>query len=135
MKLRQFEIRWAETIGRSLLPRGLLGGVVDDTNLGEQFRLECLQPPWYSSLLVRVSLWLTWFAPLWMLGRLRTFGGLDAAAREALLERLLSSKRYYVRLAAMFLKLTACTLLLSDERALAHIGAYGMRPRALRSAS
>src|SRR5258706_8603466 len=135
MKLRRFEVRWAETIGRALLPRGILDGVVDGVELGEQFRLECLQPPWYSSLLVRMSLWLTWFAPLWMLRRLRTFGGLDTDAREAVLARLLASKRYYVRLAAMFIKLTACTLLLSGERALARIGAYRLQPPAVRNRS
>lgn len=126
MKLRRFEVRWAETIGRALVPRGVLGGVVDDVALGEQYRLECLAPPWYGALLMRAGLWLTWFAPLWSSLRFRTFGGLDEAGREALLERLLESKSYNVRMAIMFLKITVCTLLLGDERALKQLNAYGL---------
>jgi hypothetical protein len=124
VKLRRFEIRWADTIGRALLPRGLLGGVVDGVELGEEMRRECLEPPWYAALLLRASLWLTWLAPPWALGRLRAFGGLDAAAREALLERLLASRVYLVRATTTFLKLSACMLLLGDERVMRRIGAY-----------
>ena len=124
MKLRAFEIRWADTIGRALLPPGLLGGVVDGVDLGEEFRREALEPPWYAALLLRASLWLTWFAPLWAMGRPRTFGGLDGSARELLLEKLLDSRVYLVRATAMFLKLSACVLLLGDERVLQRVGAY-----------
>src|SRR5262245_3032986 len=109
MKLRRFEVRWAETVGRAMVPRGVLGGVTDDVGLGERFRLECLQPPWFAALLLRFSLWLTWFAPFWMRGRLRTFRGLDEAAREALLEKLLAHRSYNVRMAVMFLKLAVCS--------------------------
>jgi hypothetical protein len=124
MKLRRFEIRWADAIGRALLPPGLLGGVVDGVALGEEFGRECLEPPWYAALLLRASLWLTWFAPPWALGRARTFGGLEPAGREALLEKLLDSRIYLVRATAMFLKLSSCMLLLGDERVLRRIGAY-----------
>src|SRR5205807_5851791 len=81
MKLRSFEIRWAAVIGRALLPTGLLGGVVDDVDLGEAYRIECAEPPWYAALLLRFSLWLTWLAPPLVLRRFRTFGGLDRDAR------------------------------------------------------
>jgi len=124
MKLRGFEIRWADAIGRAMLPLGLLGGTADDVALGEEFRRECLEPPWYAALLLRASLWLTWFAPPWALGRARTFGGLDAAAREALLEKLLDSRIYLVRATATFLKLSACMFLLGGERVMRRIGAY-----------
>lgn len=124
MRLWRRELRWAATIGRALLPAGLLGGVVDDVDLGDAFRRECLEPPWYAALLLRASLWLTWFAPLLVLRRLSTFGGLDAAARELVLERLLDSKIYLVRATAMFLKLSSCMMLLGDERVMRLIGAY-----------
>jgi hypothetical protein len=124
MRLRAFEIRWADAIGRALLPRGLLGGVVDDVALGEEFRREALEPPWFAALLLRASLWLTWFAPPWALGRARTFGGLDEAGRVALLEKVLASRVYLVRAMATFLKLSACMLLLGDERVMRRIGAY-----------
>jgi hypothetical protein len=136
MKLRRFEVRWADTIGRALLPRGILHGTVDHVDLGELFRLEALEPPWYTAIVLRLSLWLTWFAPFWLYGQLATFGGVDDDTREGLLEKLLDSRHYMIRMAAMFLKLTACTLLLGDERALADVGAYDLvRPRAVRSAS
>ncbi|MEP6653357.1 MAG: hypothetical protein ABJA82_08370 [Myxococcales bacterium] len=124
MKLRRFEVRWASTIGRALLPPGLLGGIVDDVDLGEAIRRECSQPPWYAALLLRASLWLTWFSPPLTLRRLRTFGGLDSAAREAALERLLDHKMYVVRATATFLKLSSCMLLLGQDRVMLAIRAY-----------
>ncbi len=78
--------------------------------------------------LFRASLWLTWLAPLWLLGRVRTFGGLDGATRVALLERLLKHPRYTVRMTGLFLKLAICTLLLGDEATLAGLGAYRLPP-------
>ncbi|MEA2696521.1 MAG: hypothetical protein QOI66_792 [Myxococcales bacterium] len=124
MKLRAFEIRWAAVIGRALLPTGLLGGVVDDVDLGEAYRIECAEPPWYAALLLRFSLWLTWLAPPLVLRRFRTFGGLDPQAREAVLEKLLDSRIYVVRATATFLKLASCMLLMGHQRVLRKIGAY-----------
>jgi len=106
MKLRAFEIRWAATIGRAMLPPGLLGGVVDDVDIGEAFRREYLEPPWYAALLLRFSLWLTWFAPPFVL------------------EKLLDSPVYVVRATATFLKLAACMQLMGHERVMRRIGAY-----------
>jgi hypothetical protein len=124
MKLRRFEIRWATVIGRALLPVGLFGGVVDSADLGDLFYRECLGHPWYSALVVRLSLWITWFSPLLWRRRLVTFGALDPQAREAMLETLLASPIYAVRATAFYFKLTACMVLLGDERVLERIGAY-----------
>jgi hypothetical protein len=124
VRLLFFEVRWARTIGRALLPVGLLGGVVDSLDLGEALRQECLGPPWYSALVLRASLWLTWFWPLVRLRRPTTFGGLDREAREGLLEGLLAHPSYVVRAATFYLKLTVCLALLGDERVFRRIGAY-----------
>lgn len=124
MRLRQFEIRWAGTIGRVVLPLGLLRGVVDDVDLGDEVRRECAESPWYAALVLRVSLWLTWLAPLWVLRRPRTLGGLDPNLRQVVVERLLASPRYAVRAMMTLLKLTMCVRLLGDERVFAGIGAY-----------
>ena len=124
MKLRRFEIRWANIIARTLLPPGLFGGVVDDVDLGEALRRQCLAPPWYTALLLRLSLWLAWFAPVLYRRRPSTLGGLDDAAREAVLDRLLQSGSYLVRSVTLYLKLEACLVLLGDERVLERIGAY-----------
>ena len=65
------------------------------------------------------SLWLAWLSPLWMRRRPRTFGGVDAAAQTALLERLLKHRVYTVRMAVFMLKLSICTLAFGDESTLA----------------
>ena len=129
--MTSFEERWARVIGRALLPRGLLAGVVDDSDLGALWRDECVRARWDGAFLLRLSLWLTWLAPLWLYGRLRTFGGLDARAQAAVLHRLLVHKQYLVRTTATFLKLTLCQVLLGDEATLAQLGAYQLRPRSL----
>src|SRR2546429_4910333 len=126
MRLTSFEKRWADVLGHTIAPRGVLGGVVDDVDLGARYDEECAASPWFAAALLRMSLWMAWLAPLWMLKRLRTFAGVGPAERERVLERLLASDSYNVRLTAMFLKLTVLTLLLGDERALKHLGAYGL---------
>jgi hypothetical protein len=123
-----FERGWAATIARGLVPAGTLDGALDGIDLGARYAEECALSPWYAALLFRSSLWLTWLAPLWMLGRPRSFGGLDAEAQVAMLERLLKHRVYTVRMAGMFLKLAICTLLLGDESTLAQIGAYRLAP-------
>jgi hypothetical protein len=128
MQLWSFEVRWARVIGRALLPPGVLGGVVDDADLGALWQDETRRSRWDGALLLRVSLWLTWFAPLWMLRGFSTFGG--AGDKVEILEALLKSPRYLVRMAALFLKLTATSLLLGDERALKQMQAYDY-PRAV----
>src|SRR5690349_2740809 len=135
MRLRRFEKHWADALGRTIAPRGLFGGVVDDVDLGARYDDECAASPWFAAVVLRFSLWMAWLAPLWMLRRPRTFGGLAPSEREQVLERLLLSESYTVRLTAMFLKLTVLTLLIGDERALTQIGAYGLsgeRPATLR---
>lgn len=134
MRLRAFEVRWAAVIGRALLPPGLLGGVVDDVELGARFAEDLAASPWEAALMTRLALWLVWLAPrsplFWRRGRFASFGALARDEQEALLERLLVSPTYLVRTAALFLKLSFCSMLLGDVRALARVGAYGLRPAA-----
>ena len=139
MRLWELERHFVTTIAVALAPpaevaaAGLDLGALD---LAARYDDECARSPWYAALLMRASLWLTWLAPLWLTGRWRSFGGLDPAAQVALLERLLAHRRYVVRMAAMFLKLTLCTLLLGDAATLAQLGAYDLpRPLARRRAS
>lgn len=133
MRLRAFEVRWAAAIGRTLLPPGLLGGVVDDVDLGARFAEDLAASPWEAALMTRLALWLVWLAPLWPAfwplfwrGRFSHFGALARDEQEALLEQLLVSPVYLVRTAALFLKLSFCSMLLGDVRALGRIGAYGL---------
>ena len=135
MKLFPFEEGWAATIGHALVPEDALGGALKDVDLGARYGHECAISPWYAALAFRASLWLTWLAPLWMLGKLRSFGGVDRDARVAILERLLKHRIYFVRMAALFLKLAMCTLLLGDVPTLTQIGAYKLTPLSKRKAS
>ena len=133
MTLFPFERRWAATIGRALVPSDALAGSGIDLgqiDIGARYADECAISPWYVALIFRASLWLTWLAPLWLLHRARTFAGVDGETRVVVLERLLKHQRYMVRMAALFLKLTVCGLLLGDEPTLARIGAYKLRKTA-----
>lgn len=126
MKVFECEVRWARLVGRTFVPAGVLGGVVDDLDAGELFRHDCAISPGPATLGMRAALWMIWFAPFWTSFRFRTFGSLDEAARVAMLERLLTTKRYLVRMAVMLLKITFCTLLLGDLRALKRLNAYDL---------
>ena len=133
MTLAPFERRWAATIARALVPPGALAGAGIDLgqiDVGARYAEECAVSPWYAALAFRASLWLTWLAPLWMLGRLRTFTGVDGETRVVILERLLKHKRYVLRMAALFLKLAICGMLLGDLPTLAQLGAYRLRKSA-----
>lgn len=130
MTLFAFERRWAAAIGRALVPAGALGGALDGIDLGARYAEECAISPWYAALAFRASLWLTWLGPVWLLGRARLFGGADEATRVVVLERLLGHRVYFVRMAALFLKLAMCTLLLGDTATLAQLGAYRLRSSA-----
>ena len=127
MTLAPFERRWAATIARALVPEGALSGALDQIDVGARYAEECAVSPWYAALAFRASLWLTWLAPLWMLGRLRPFTGVDGETRVVILERLLKHQRYVLRMAALFLKLAICGMLLGDVPTLAQLGAYRLR--------
>ena len=130
MTLFVFERRWASAIGRALVPSDALAGSGIDLgriDVGARYAEECAISPWYAALAFRASLWLTWLAPLWLLGRAHTFAGVDGDTRVLVLERLLKHERYMVRMAALFLKLAILGMLLGDEPTLAQIGAYRLR--------
>src|SRR3954452_2074303 len=124
MQLSQMEVRWAGVIGRALLPPGMLGGVVDQVDIGERWQDECRRSRWDGAFLCRLVLWLgwlgavvglrgvcavwgvlwlVWLAPLWMLRGFGTFGGLDEKARVEVLEAIFKSPRYLLRMAGLFL--------------------------------
>ena len=126
MRLRAFERRWASEVARAFVAPGALGGAVDDVDAGALFAEDCAAVPWVSVVPVRLALWLVWFWPLF--GRRHTFGALPPEGREDVLERMLHSRIALVRTLVSFLKLICVSLVLGDRRALAAIGAYGMRP-------
>jgi hypothetical protein len=124
VRLAAHERRWVEIIAHALIPPGALAGHLDGIDVGARYDAECTRSPFSAALLMRAALYLAWLAPIFFYGRLRTFGSLDPIGQASLLERMLASKRYAVRMAATFLKLTICTLVLGDEPTLRYIGAY-----------
>jgi hypothetical protein len=128
MQMAPFEVDWARTIARALVPAGTLGGALDRIDAGARYAEECAASPWHVALLMRASLWLTWLAPLWLLGHSRSFGGLDTTAQATVLEQLLAHPRYLVRTATTFLKLLLCQVLLADRETLTLLGAYDLAP-------
>jgi hypothetical protein len=130
MTLLPFERSWAATMARALVPADALHGTAAQAGVGDAVAVEVERSPWYAALAVRASLWLAWLAPLWLVGRARSFGGLDAETQARVLERLFKHRLYPVRMLGLLLKLTLCTALLGDERVLVTLGAYDLSPRA-----
>src|ERR1700761_1426355 len=126
MNLLPFEIDWARVIGRAFVPVGALDGALDGIDAGARYAEECAVSPWHVSIVMRLSLWLTWLAPLWLFGSLHTFRRVGAAGQASLLERLAAHRVYLIRTSAMFLKLLLCQVLLCDEATLAQLGAYDL---------
>lgn len=111
MKPRAFERRWLAAIFAAVLPG------CDDP----RFPLGAEQPGaerYVDALLagaprgfvrgLRACTWLLQLAPLLLLGRFCSFGGLPPAARAELLERMTRSERYLVRELPMLFKTAAC---------------------------
>lgn len=124
MKLTGFEKRWAEVIGRSLFPMGVLDGNTDGAKLGEELDEFRSISPWWTALVIRLALWIVWFSPPFYARRLSTFGGLSDADRVECLEHVLVARSYSVRELAMLLKLGFCSTALGTTAALTHLGAY-----------
>jgi hypothetical protein len=110
LRLLRFERRWLVAVFETVLPPGEpalplgaaqapLGRFVDDF-LG--------RAPLTAVLGLRGALWLVMLAPLFVLGRPRTFLALAPADRIALLERLRRSDRYLVRESAVLFKIVGC---------------------------
>lgn len=124
MKLTGFEKRWAEAVGRTLFPLGVLAGKTDGASLGEELDEFRSISAWWTALVIRLALWIVWFSPPVYAKRLSTFGGLSEEDREECLERVLVARSYTVRELAMLLKMGFCNTALGTTAALTHLGAY-----------
>lgn len=105
-----FEERWATAVLAGFAPQDGPGiapreGEVDYAGaVRRMMRASTRQ----AAIGLRLALWLTALAPLWLYGRLRTFSGISAERRTQILERMLSHRLYIVREIAFFLKMSAC---------------------------
>ncbi len=106
-QLTRVERRWARAAITAMFPSNAdprvpdgaeivdIDGCLDET---------CRQVPGRVALGLRAAVWLLAFAPLFVLGKLRTIGGLQPADRERVVVRLLSSPVYVVRQLVLLLK-------------------------------
>jgi hypothetical protein len=129
MNLFDFELRWFEIVGRTLLPPETLDGRTAGIDLRAHGAEQVGRSPWWSALMVRLALWLVWCAPLFVLGRPRSFGALDEAARLRCLEALFHSRYYALRETTMILKMHVCFALLGEPPVLRRLGAYDLARR------
>jgi hypothetical protein len=135
MTLTSFERRWARQIGRSLLPADALGGSTAGGDIGEEVAHHAAESPWFSTMVLRLGLLITWFAPLFVLGRPRTFGGLDEPDRVRCLERLLEARVFVFREIMMLTKLGFCSVMMGRESVMLYLAAYDYPKHAAEAAA
>lgn len=111
LRLFDFERRWLVAVFAVVIPAGAdermpygaaqapLGRFVDDL-------LDRAPLQFVSGL--RACLWMVMLSPLFMLGRLSTFLGVEQAAQLALLERFRTSNAYLVRETPLLFKTVGC---------------------------
>jgi hypothetical protein len=111
MKLHGFERRWLLSIFETVAPSGAdervpvgAAGVPMDRFLDDLLA----RAPVHFILGLRACLWVVMLAPLFVLGRFRTFLGLSVPERLALLERLGESPTYVIREMPVLFKTVAC---------------------------
>jgi len=134
MRVFAFEKRWAAVVSRALIPVGSLPAPSDGRDLGAAFAAQLALSPWWSAIVMRLSVWLAYLSPLLFRGR--TMAALPPDAQEAELERLMRSKTYAIRELMTLLKLAACISAIGDVRVLTAMGAYKLdqpAPVALRT--
>ena len=126
MTLTRWEQHWAEVIGRTLIPQGVLGGAVDGVSPGERMAEETRTTAAPVAILYRIALLLAWFCPPFVLGRFCTLGSLSETDRVAALEALFKVKNYEIRMIGTVLKITLCSTVLSERSVLLRLNAYGL---------
>ena len=126
MALTRWEMHWADVIGRTLIPKGVQGGVIDNVSPSERLVDEARLSPKPVAFLYRIALVMVWFAPLFVVRRLCTFGSLNEDDRVRVFEALLAAKNYEIRMIATVLKITFCASMLSERSLLLRLNAYGL---------
>jgi hypothetical protein len=134
MKLSRFEESQAAIISRATIPMGALDGLTDRMDFGSEIGRQVAMIPWWSAILVRLALWVVWFAPIWRMGRFRLFGSLPEAQQAQCLELLSHSRVYWIRQVVTLMKMTICMVAFGDPKVLGWLGAYDLAggPVALR---
>lgn len=113
MKMTRIERRWARDIMATIYPRAadprLPMGIADlDT---DAFCVDVMRSfPWLSAIGFRAVVFLITMSPLLVIGRFRTFSGLNEADRTRVLDRFSKSRFYTVRSLVTMVKALASML-------------------------
>jgi hypothetical protein len=105
-----FEERWAAAVLAGFAPAGGQGiaPTQNEVDYVGTVRRMMRASTRQAAIGLRLALFLTALAPLWLFGRLRTFSSISARRRTEILQRMLSHRLYIVREIAFFLKMCAC---------------------------
>jgi hypothetical protein len=117
MPLMSFERRWLRAILDTIFPgkeRGVLPLGATDLDVDGFFDGLFAQAPFESSLGLRVAIWILGLAPLFVLGKPRSFAGLGIEDRERLYLKLAASRVYVVRSLVIALKAIGSLLYCGD---------------------
>jgi hypothetical protein len=123
MKLSRFENAWAKAALSAMFPGSLESGFEGIAAMDVPGYLDDVMRtrPFRAALGLRAAIWLVALAPLFALGRMTTIVGLAQPDRERLLDVLLASRAYSVRMLAMLLKTFGALLYAGNERVRARL--------------
>jgi hypothetical protein len=122
MKYFSFEVGWARVAFDTIFPGAGHAGLVsmDAMDVEGFVTTTAAHVPTQAAFGLRIAIWLATFAPLFVLHRFATLGGLQRADREKVITKLLASDSYAIR---------SLTLILKTIGALLYAGDYSVRTR------
>lgn len=139
MKLTKYELRVARALMCAIFPSGAdpkITEKIDDLDLEHFAAYATSEVPFKPSLGFRAVIWMAIFMPVFVVGKFRTFLGLDADEREEFVSKLIYHRIYEIR--ALFVFFKAFTSLyyftnirLRDQVQEPTIEHSGERPKAL----
>ena len=117
--LFSFEARWVDLMCTAIVPeppRGTVPLAITSLHPSRFYARLCREARWDHSLTLRAALWVTaLLAPLVVLGRLRTLGGLRVEQREDVLSGMHASPHYLFRQLVFLLKAQAAQVFASHD--------------------
>ena len=138
MRLTKFELRVARSIMCAIFPPtdARISEPIADMDLEGFTRYATEDVPFKPALGFRAVIWMTLFAPIFVLRRFRTFLGISADERDRVVEALISSSIYEVRALFLFFKAYTSLFFFTSARVRAQVTEgeleiSGERPKAL----
>jgi hypothetical protein len=132
MNLTKLETTWAEAAMGAIFPGSSDAGLADIRAMDVRGFLSQIMRtvPFQAALGLRLAVWIVALAPLFVLGRFTTVVGLDQAAREQLIVRLLANRSYALRSLVLILKTIGALLYAGDDAVRARMNAPSPQPQA-----